>query len=152
MKLLFHYNWQVREEWINWCEQLSQEAFLKERIGGVGSFAKTLHHIIDVEWSWIRRLECKPDPEATLSQETTLLDIRQLHQTYHYDVQPFIERWTPSYEDRIYDDGHPPYDTWGVIMRHIIAHEIHHIGQLSIWARELDLKPVSANVIGRKLS
>lgn len=41
--------------------------------------------------------------------------------------------------------------TCGEVMRHVIAHEIHHIGQLSIWAREMDLKPVSANYIGRSL-
>ncbi|MGE7997146.1 DinB family protein [Lysinibacillus sp. NPDC093190] len=25
------------------------------------------------------------------------------------------------------------------ILHHVIAHEIHHIGQLTVWARELDL-------------
>lgn len=33
-------------------------------------------------------------------------------------------------------------------MRHAIAHEIHHIGQLSIWARELGRKPVSVTLSG----
>lgn len=37
-------------------------------------------------------------------------------------------------------------------MRHMIAHEIHHIGQLSVWAREIGKKPVSANLIGKELS
>jgi uncharacterized damage-inducible protein DinB len=41
--------------------------------------------------------------------------------------------------------------THGEILRHVIAHEIHHVGQLSVWARELNLTPPSANVIGRKL-
>ncbi|KAF0820757.1 hypothetical protein KIS4809_0284 [Bacillus sp. ZZV12-4809] len=36
-------------------------------------------------------------------------------------------------------------------MNHMIAHEIHHIGQLSVWARDLNLQPVSANLIGRTL-
>ncbi|QWH42653.1 hypothetical protein EXW53_12305 [Bacillus mycoides] len=39
----------------------------------------------------------------------------------------------------------------GEVLRHVIVHEIHHIGQLSIWARELNLQPVSANLIGRGL-
>lgn len=43
-------------------------------------------------------------------------------------------------------------DTWGEVIRHTIAHEIHHIGQLSIRARELGKKPVSANLIGRGLA
>lgn len=37
-------------------------------------------------------------------------------------------------------------------MRHVIAHEIHHVGQLSVWAREMGRQPVTANLIGRGLS
>lgn len=29
--------------------------------------------------------------------------------------------------------------TKGEILRHLIAHEIHHMGQLSIWVRDLGL-------------
>lgn len=31
----------------------------------------------------------------------------------------------------------------------MITHEVHHIGQLSIWARELQLKPISSDLIIR---
>jgi uncharacterized damage-inducible protein DinB len=41
--------------------------------------------------------------------------------------------------------------TKGEILRHLIAHEIHHMGQLSIWVRDLGLQPVSASVTGRGL-
>jgi uncharacterized damage-inducible protein DinB len=41
--------------------------------------------------------------------------------------------------------------TIGEVLRHIIAHEIHHIGQLSVWSRELGLQPVTANLIGGNL-
>lgn len=37
-------------------------------------------------------------------------------------------------------------------MRHVIVHEIHHIGQISVWVRELGYEPVSANLIGRGLN
>lgn len=37
------------------------------------------------------------------------------------------------------------------ILHHIIIHEVHHIGQLSIWARELARSPIPANFIGREL-
>ena len=37
------------------------------------------------------------------------------------------------------------------VIRHVIAHEIHHIGQLSVWSRELGLQPISANLVGRGL-
>lgn len=36
-------------------------------------------------------------------------------------------------------------------LRHVIVHEIYHIGQISVWTRELNIQPVSANLIGRGL-
>ncbi len=36
------------------------------------------------------------------------------------------------------------------ILHHIIAHEIHHIGQLSVWSREVELQPVSSSFVGRE--
>jgi uncharacterized damage-inducible protein DinB len=36
MLQLFHYNWQVRDEWFEWCRQLLEEELLRERTGGVG--------------------------------------------------------------------------------------------------------------------
>lgn len=40
--------------------------------------------------------------------------------------------------------------TYGKIIRHLITHEVHHIGQLSIWSRELELKPISSDLIVRQ--
>lgn len=39
--------------------------------------------------------------------------------------------------------------TYERIIRHIITHEIHHIGQLSVWLREIGLKPVSSDLLIR---
>ncbi len=41
--------------------------------------------------------------------------------------------------------------TFDDILHHLITHEIHHIGQLSVWARDIGLHPVPANFIGKKL-
>ncbi|WP_411809873.1 DinB family protein [Bacillus atrophaeus] len=37
------------------------------------------------------------------------------------------------------------------ILRHVLTHKIHHIGQLSVWARELGIPPVAANFFKRML-
>ena len=55
----FEYNWQVRDEWFNWCKQLPNVELLKERTGGLGSILYTLFHIIDVEYSWVRGIQGK---------------------------------------------------------------------------------------------
>lgn len=146
----------VREEWYRWCEELSEEELLQERTGGMGSILHTLFHIVDVEWSWIRLLEGKTDFQEDFNNYNSLSKVRTLDAEFHLEVENFVNKWDASMENRLLyntsPDGKTETFTWGEIMRHIIAHEIHHIGQLSIWAREIGKKPVSANFIERGLS
>ena len=156
MQQFFRYNWMVREEWYRWCEELSEEEVLQKRTGGMGSILQTLFHIVDVEWSWIRLMQNKTDYQESFDEYKSLDKVRKLDAEFHLEVESFVNNWDTSMENRLfYDtlpDGKVVTDTWGEIMRHIIAHEIHHIGQLSIWAREIGKKTVSANFIGRNLS
>ncbi|MGE7625341.1 DinB family protein [Viridibacillus sp. NPDC096237] len=155
MQLMFRYNWLVREEWYSWCEELTEEELLHNHTGGVGSILQTLFHIVDVEWSWIRLLQGKEDFQENFDEYNSLSRVRELDAIYHKEVKDFVTNWDESMENNLfYDlqaDGSHLTDSWGEVMRHIIAHEIHHIGQLSVWAREIGKKPVSANFIGKGL-
>jgi uncharacterized damage-inducible protein DinB len=155
MQTLFRYNWMIREEWYKWCEELTEEELLKARTGGAGGILQTLFHIADVEWSWIRGMEGKPDFQEDFVEYRSLQQVRALDASFRPEVEQFVLSWHEGLERNILRDERPDgrvvQDAWGEIMRHIIAHEIHHIGQLSVWARELGKKPVSANVIGRGL-
>ncbi|KIL37020.1 damage-inducible protein DinB [Cohnella kolymensis] len=155
MKTMFRYNWLVREEWYRWCEEVPEEELLRIRTGGVGGILHTLFHIIDVEWSWIRSLQGKSDFQENVENYSSLEKIRKLDAEFRTEVENFVNSWDISMENRpFYDpqpDGRVDVDAWGEVMRHVIAHQIHHIGQLSVWAREIGKKPVSANVIGKGL-
>ena len=148
----FEYNWQVRDEWFNWCNQLSTDDLLKDRVGGVGSILYTLFHIIDVEYSWIRAIEGKDDVVVQFNDYNTLEKIKSLSNTFRSDIVKFMQTNSDESNDNLVS---VPWDednyTKGEILHHIITHEIHHVGQLSVWARELELSPVSANFIGRDL-
>lgn len=155
MQTMFRYNWLVREEWYQWCEDVPEEELLRSRTGGVGGILQTLLHIIDVEWSWIRSLQGKSDFQESFENYRSLEKVRELDRAYRTEVEDFVRSWEVSMENRPYyaprHDGNVAIDTWGEVMRHVIAHEIHHMGQLSIWAREVGKKPVSANLIGKGL-
>ncbi|MHA6530018.1 DinB family protein [Paenibacillus sp. BAC0078] len=156
MQTLFRYNWMVREEWYKWCEELPEEELLKPRVGGVGGILKTLFHIADVEWSWIMVMEGKPDFQEDFAEFSSLQKVRELDARFRPEVEQFVLAWNDGLERNILmnerRDGTVVADTWGEIMRHIIAHEIHHAGQLSVWAREVGKQPPSANLIGRGLA
>ena len=158
MKSLFEYNWQVRDEWFSWCEDVPKEELLKERIGGVGGIFRTLYHIIDVEYSWICDMQGKIPKTLEINDFdswATLENIKELSTLYNQEVKPFVFTWKPEMEQEFIEekneDGEIEIFKFGEIMRHVIAHEIHHIGQLSIWSRELEKAPVTANLIRRGL-
>jgi uncharacterized damage-inducible protein DinB len=155
LQSLFRYNWMVRDEWFQWCEQVSEEELLKRRTGGVGGILETLFHVVYVEHSWICDLIGKPELPLKYQDYNTLAKVRELSASVHPEVKGFVNGWSEEMEDRILEvkkeDGTIRPFTFGEVMRHVIAHEIHHMGQLAIWSRELGLPPVSANVIGRGL-
>ncbi len=155
MQTMFRYNWLVREDWYRWCEEVPVEELILTRTGGVGGILHTLFHIIDVEWSWIRTLKGEPDFQESFEDYRSLELVRKLDAAFRPEVEECVLSWDDSMENRLlYDpqpDGSVATDAWGEVMRHVIAHQIHHVGQLSIWSREVGKKPVSANVIGRGL-
>lgn len=152
---MFQYNWKVREEWLQWCEELPLEELLKKRTGGLGSVLHTLFHIIDVEWSWIRIIQGKSECQESFLDYQSLEQVKQLDREYKKEVKEFVQAWDSDCEHLLFHDWKPggiaSTDKWGEIMRHVIAHEIHYIGQLSVWAREIGKQPVSANLIGKGL-
>jgi uncharacterized damage-inducible protein DinB len=156
MLKLFEYNWQVRRDWFDWSELVSEEELMKKRVGGLGSILPTLHHIVAVEYGWIcGGIQGKAVDIPSFAEFASLRQIRDFSDRCHAEVAPFVYEWSDLLEDRIMiditDDGEREAHTYGEVMRHVIAHEIHHIGQFSVWAREIGKKPVTANLIGRGL-
>ena len=153
MKTLFNYNWTIREEWYSWCEDVPLDELLKVRTGGVGGILHTLFHIIDVEWSWIRIMQGKPDFQESFKEYQNLEKVKELDAIFKKDVEEFVLGWQSEMENNVVqnirEDGSIETLTFGEIMRHTLVHEIHHIGQLSVWSREIGKKPVSANLIGK---
>jgi len=152
MEQLFRYNWAIRDEWFQLCSEIPYIELIKDRSGGVGSILKTLFHIVDVECSWLQAIQGKPVSEPDYEDFGSLVLVKQLSDSYRHENSPFIEKWSSELE---YEIVTPPWDNeafyYGEVLRHVVAHEIHHIGQLSVWTREMGLKPVEANFIGRGL-
>lgn len=150
MRKFFEYNWQVRDEWFDWCRQLPMEELIKKRVGGVGSILYTLFHIIDVEYSWIRGIQGKEDIVVYFTEYNTLEKVQSLSHTFRIEVAESLKLMDEKKTETVRVPWDEQTYTVDEIIHHIIAHEIHHIGQLSILARELERDPVPANFIGRK--
>ncbi|KMK74964.1 DinB family protein [Alkalihalobacillus pseudalcaliphilus] len=152
---LFEYNWQVRNDWFAWCEKLPEEELHKTRVGGVGSIYLTLLHIIEVEKNWIHDVNREPIPEFKQENFKTLAQLIELSESIKPATLAVLEAYNSERDYEIVScpesDGTHSIYTFGEILRHLIAHEIHHIGQISVWAREIGETPVTANLIRRGL-
>ncbi|MGE7689117.1 DinB family protein [Lysinibacillus sp. NPDC097214] len=146
----FEYNWQVRDEWFEWCNQLSIEEMLQKRSGGVGSILYTLFHIIEVEYSWIRGIMGERDRIFDFDEYRTLEKVKNLSNELHEEIIEYLKHNDNLSDEIVKVSWDTNTYTKNDILHHTIAHEIHHIGQLSVWARELNLSPVPANFIRRK--
>ncbi|KGP90598.1 damage-inducible protein DinB [Pontibacillus chungwhensis BH030062] len=154
MKYLFEYNWSLRNRWIDWCNHLTVEDLFQERSGGHQSFIRNLFHIIDVEQRWYARLTGRKILRLDCNHYNSLELLSELSVSIVPEIRTFIDK-------EIYEEKEVTFETkdrqttiictHGEILRHMIAHEIHHIGQLSVWAREIGKEPVSANFIGQNL-
>jgi len=152
MKSLFYYNWLIRDEWLQVLEPISEIELLRDRNAGVGSFLQTIFHILDVEYSWIRAIKNEADIIFQFEDYKDIHSMKKLSQKWRIEINEFINSWSnemeyetvkPSWMDKTFFKGE--------ILRHILVHEIHHIGQLSIWAKEIGIEVVSSNFIGREL-
>ena len=154
MLTMFRFNWQVRDQWFELCKQVSNDELVRERIGGVRSILHTLYHIVNIEANWIFGLQGKTGFPYDFASCNDLDMIIQLSKTYRPVIEEFALELTPETEAKVFTgirNGKPYSFLYGEVVRHVIAHEIHHIGQVSIWAREMGIEPVSANLVGRGL-
>ena len=155
MKDLFQYNWDVREDWFTWCESLSEEEFNQERLGGMKSFRETLIHIVDCELLWLNTLLGEKIQYESRETLYHLEEIKQYSASIQLQTEAFIANVEHGDDERIIEvtrrDGSVLHFSQKKVVAHMITHEIHHIGQLSVWAREIGLKPVSSDLIIRNI-
>lgn len=149
---LIQYNWEVRDEYIKNFEAVPNEELVKDRKAGIGTILRTFLHIIDVEYSWIRAIFNKPDIPLDFDKYKDLQSISILSNQLREEIKGYLNHWTyEEADEKIYPSWMQESYSKEEILKHLIVHEVHHIGQISIWARELGVTPASSNFIGRNL-
>ena len=117
------------------------------------SIRETLIHIIDCELLWLNSLVTEKIVFERRQLLTHLSEIKEYSSFVQSFTEQFIEQLPSEYKNKIIEiqrrDGSILEFTQKKILAHMITHEIHHIGQLSVWARELQRKPISSDLIIR---
>ncbi|MFD0590233.1 DinB family protein [Paenibacillus sp. GCM10027627] len=96
---LFQYNWMVRNEWFELCKQMPAEQLLRKRTGRAGNIHYTFFHIADVEYSWIRGIQGKPDIPVPFEHYNTLEQVKKLSDAWIREIQGFLDTWSNELEN-----------------------------------------------------
>ncbi|KAF0820758.1 hypothetical protein KIS4809_0285 [Bacillus sp. ZZV12-4809] len=86
MLTLFRYNWQVRDEWFEWCRQRTAER--AECQPDWRSWRHSGFHIADVEYSWICVIQGK---EVKIPCFPTMDKVMALSEEYRREVETFFQ-------------------------------------------------------------
>ncbi|WP_035322669.1 DinB family protein [Peribacillus kribbensis] len=149
---IFLYNWQVREDWFSWCEKIPLEELTKKRHGGMGSFLHNLFHVIDCEQIWVNQMLGKPVLQKDTGSVPALEEVKDYSgstRSVTMDLLNSHEGFEEKFLNLKRKDGSIDKVSYIKVLSHIASHEVHHIGQLSVWAREMGMKPVSSDLIFR---
>ena len=122
----------------------------------MGSILHNLYHVIDCEQIWINQMNDSRVIVQDITLVNNLKDVINFSNETKQLTKDFLKSWTPEKEQTEFNmtnkKGRTFTFTYGKIMLHIISHEIHHIGQLSVWSRELNLKPISSDLLFRDIN
>jgi uncharacterized damage-inducible protein DinB len=88
----------VRDGWFELCKQISNDELMTKRIGGVGDIQYTLFHIVDVENSWIRGIQGKPDIQVQYDEYKSIQKIQDLSDSWRTEIKLFLETWKNDFE------------------------------------------------------
>ncbi|SDN65382.1 Uncharacterized damage-inducible protein DinB (forms a four-helix bundle) [Bacillus sp. OK048] len=121
----------------------------------MGSIIHNLFHVIDCEQLWVNQMQGTPVIIKDIQEVTTLDDVKTFSNLTRPVTQNFIESYTSQAKDKVLEirrnNGSIHLLSYDKVLHHIFIHEIHHIGQLSVWAREIGVKPISSDIIFREL-
>ena len=124
-------------------------------MGGMQSIIHNLFHVIDCEQIWVNQMQGTPVIIKDINRISSLNDVKSFSNLTKPGTESFIKSHTSESEDRILvvksRNGTTNSFSFDKIITHILSHEIHHIGQLSVWSREIGLKPVSSDLLFRDL-
>ena len=100
---MFSYNWQVRDDWFDWSQQISIEELTQKRTGGMGSILRNLFHVIDCEQIWINQMNGTPVIVKDITDISTLHEVIEFSNSTKLITQGFMQSWTPDCEEKIFE-------------------------------------------------
>ncbi|MGR3765968.1 DinB family protein [Rossellomorea sp. NS-SX7] len=152
MQDLFFYNWEVRDEWMEWCKEVSDNKLIDIKSEDMQNIIKTLFHLIYNEQHWMSSI--KEEPDLIQINKDFIPTIEEVLEYSRY-TRPFVKAFIDKYQfmsntNQKEDSTGFPYPLNNK-MHQLVIQEVHHIGEISIWASNLGYAPVETDIIDNRI-
>src|SRR5262245_57801243 len=149
---LFEYNRWANDRLLNSVEPLSTEQFTRDLKNSFPSVRDTMVHIMGAEWIWLQRWLGTSPTGAPHDWSVAALDtIRERWAEIEAERNAFLATLTPdslaapvSYRNT---KGEPFTNPLGQLLRHVVNHSTYHRGQVATMLRQLDMPPISTDLV-----
>jgi len=132
---------------MKWCEELPYEELIKERSGGMKTILHNLYHVVYCEHIWVSQLLGINVNLQPIEKIQTLQHVREFEELTKERTLLWFDQ-EASFREAVLDLRGRQFSHTKVMM-HIATHEVHHIGQLSVWSREIGRVPVNCDLLPR---
>jgi uncharacterized damage-inducible protein DinB len=152
LHFLFEYNAWADRRMLNACTALTDEQFTRKLGSSFSSVRDTVVHLYGAEWVWNERIHGR-SPTALVSGEgyPDLASIRpKLEEMDQYYIQ-FVSKMTQQDLDHVIHykgfNGDPFSNPLWQSLHQLTNHASYHRGQITTMLRQLEVKPVSTDLI-----
>lgn len=150
IRRLYRYNWTMRDAWFAWLAERPEDLLTREFVGGRRGFAANLVHVVGAETRWMQRMQGQTATEDDFESCRTLQALRALDADRRAVTHAFLAGLKPADLDRAFTFKGRTV-TWQAALLQAATHEIHHAGQLFVWAREAGHAPPDSSLFALDL-
>jgi uncharacterized damage-inducible protein DinB len=149
---LYDYNSWANHRTLDACASVSEAQFTRDLRSSFRSVRDTLAHIMLVEWLWLERWQGRsPDAFPSANSFPNLESVRGRWSEVERNLHDYVGTLTQEDLDRVVSHkttaGVPQAAPLWQMLQHLVNHGTYHRGQAAAMLRQLDVKPISTDLI-----
>jgi uncharacterized damage-inducible protein DinB len=151
IKTLSAYNAWANSRIFEALEKIAPELYMKDMKSSHGGIHGTLVHLVGAEKVWLERFQGAPQPFLSQNPPGSLTELKAIWEKVGYDTAKWLGTMTDKRLGETFEmktlKGDVFVHVFWQAFQHVVNHSSYHRGQIVAMLRQLDVKPVSTDLI-----
>ncbi len=151
VKMLHAYNAWANNRIFDAVQRLTEEQYKKDMKASHGSIHGTLTHMVGAEKIWLERFIGNPQPFLKAEEIASASALRTIWEDVGYEMARWIGTMSDKKLQEVFEmktlKGDVYTHVYWQAFQHLVNHSSYHRGQIVTMLRQLDMQPVSTDLI-----